>query len=210
MKNTDLRSKALSAAVWVTAISAFGKLLGLLRESSLANYFGASVSTDAFKVAFNIPDIIIGIFSAAIAQTLIPVYNDSLNKGDKKESQRFLNNIFTITLLISIVIAITGTFFSSSLVRLIAPGMDEATARCAAQLSVIYPLLYRFARIAKAYHFCRHILPYTAAGSYYSMLRNLNSLCYKAVCLNPYIVSYCNWFYDKPKCRITHIVASGT
>ncbi len=137
MKNTDLKSKVVSAAVWVTAISAVGKLLGLMRESSLANYFGASVATDAFKVAFNIPDIIIGIFGAAIVQTFIPVYNETLQKGDEKESQRFLNNFFTISLLISLIIMTVGVFASSFLVRLIAPGMDEVTANCAAQLAVI-------------------------------------------------------------------------
>jgi len=132
-----VNKKLVYAAFGITIISSTGKILGLIRESSFAAYFGASSNTDAFKIAFSIPDIFIAIFSAAIAQVFIPVYCDILKEGNPDKTQRFLNNIFTLIAIASATIVLLGIILRGPLVDLIAPGFDEASKRSAMEMVII-------------------------------------------------------------------------
>ena len=99
----------------------------MVRESTLAAYFGASSDTDAYKIAYSIPGIIFVIINAAITQTLIPVYNERLKISGKEQTNRFLNNIITLTGIITIVLILLCLAGSRIVVRFIAPGLDFNT-----------------------------------------------------------------------------------
>jgi len=132
-----LSKSAAKAALTVIVISASSKLLGLVRESVFASTFGATAGTDAYKIAFGIPYMLLAWVTASIATTFIPVYAGYLRSRNREESLRFLNNLFTLTALVSVLICGSGMFFSPALVRLAAPGFNSATYGLAVELTLI-------------------------------------------------------------------------
>lgn len=132
-----MKKKLIRATVIITIISSIGKILGLLRESTLATYFGMSKDTDAFKIAFSIPDIFVSIICAAIVQAFIPIYSDILKEKNSERTKRFLNSTYTIISLLSLVIAILGIVMCRAFIEIIAPGFDDETINKTVMLSII-------------------------------------------------------------------------
>lgn len=136
-EEVKVKKKLIQASIIITIISSIGKILGLLRESSLASYFGMSRDTDAFKIAFSIPDIFVSIICVAIIQVFIPVYSDVLKEKNPDRTKRFLNSTYTIVGLTAIVIATVGIIFCRIFIRIIAPGFDSETIDKTVILSLI-------------------------------------------------------------------------
>lgn len=129
-------SRIAKSAAAVIIISAISKLLGLIRESVIAAYFGANYQTDAYRVAFDIPSIITGVIYAAIAITFIPVYSEFKNKTNEQRLY-FVNNLINIVVLLTAVIAALGIIFAPALVKIIAPGFNEETYNLSVRLTAL-------------------------------------------------------------------------
>lgn len=129
-------SRIAKAATAIIIISAISKLLGLIRESVIAAYYGANYQTDAYRVAFDIPSIITGVIYAAIAITFIPVYSEFKNKTGEQRLY-FVNNLINIVVLVTAVIAVFGMIFAPVLVRIIAPGFNTETFDLSVKLTVL-------------------------------------------------------------------------
>lgn len=132
-----MNKKLLSAALIITVISSVGKLLGLIRESALASYFGISKDTDAFKIAFSIPDILVSIICVSIMQVFIPVYTDILKEKNPERTKKFVNTVFTTVGLAAIVMVLLGILFCRQLISVIAPGFDSETINKTVILALI-------------------------------------------------------------------------
>lgn len=126
-------AKTTTALIIISTVS---KILGLIRESVTAAYFGANYQTDAYRVANEIPSMLTGVIYAAITVTFIPVYSESKNKTGK-ERQYFVNNLVSTIALISAVIAVSGIIFSSVLVRIAAPGFSGESFELSAKLTAL-------------------------------------------------------------------------
>ncbi len=132
-------SRIAKSATAMMMIAMLSKLLGLIRESVTAAYFGANYQTDAYKVAFEIPSILTGVIYAAITITFIPVYSELKSKTDEQRLY-FVNNLFNIVLLITAVIAAFGIVFAPQLVRTVAPGFSGETFDLSVKLtSFLFP-----------------------------------------------------------------------
>lgn len=132
-------SRIAKSATAMMMISMLSKFLGLIRESVTAAYFGADFRTDAYKVAFEIPSLLTGVIYAAITITFIPVYSELKNKTDDQR-QYFVNNLFTIVVLLTAVIAVSGIVLAPLLVGVVAPGFERETFDLAVKLTrVLFP-----------------------------------------------------------------------
>ena len=87
------------------------RLLGYLRDILIAVFLGAGPLADAFFVAFRIPNTFRRLFSeGTFNAAFVPSYS-SLN--NKKESQKFANNIFNLLTL--------GLFFLVLIIEIFMP-----------------------------------------------------------------------------------------
>lgn len=128
--------------ILIAFFSFLSKLLGVLRESVIANKFGASGATDAYLVAFTAPNLLFFIISGALAAVTVPVFIDYSARGEKQEAWKVFNTVFNAVTLVFILIAAAGMVFSPFIVKLIAPKLPEQTANLAAGLAwVMFPLL---------------------------------------------------------------------
>jgi len=85
------RSSAFVAhAKLISALTLLSRILGMARESVVANYFGATVVAQAFSVAFSIPNLFRKLLGeGALSAAFIPLYAQSLKSGDEAEAKRF-------------------------------------------------------------------------------------------------------------------------
>lgn len=134
--NIDNRNLTKSVFI-IMMISILGKFLGLARESVLAAYFGASGETDAYKLAFGIPSILLFAISVGLATTFIPIYSSYLRSRTKEETQYFLNNIFNLVVVLSVVITLLGVLAAPYIVKYIAIGFDASVLQLTVTLTII-------------------------------------------------------------------------
>ena len=108
MSKSFIRSSSIVAAM--TFIS---RILGLIRDFIIARLFGANELTDAFLVAFRIPNFFRRLFAeGAFSQAFLPILADAKANQSDEEVQLVINHIATkllsalmIITLIAIVIA---------------------------------------------------------------------------------------------------------
>jgi len=90
------------------------KITGFAREIVLAAFFGAGTVSDAFILAFTIPDTLMAIIIALVGASYIPMYNRVSNKIN------FTQNIMTCLILIGLLFSLIFTLFPGVLIRLFA------------------------------------------------------------------------------------------
>ena len=82
------------------------RVLGLVRDFIIAKYFGANGLSDAFLVAFRIPNFFRRLFAeGAFSQAFIPILADSKENQSDDELQEAINHI--ATKLLSVLVLIT-------------------------------------------------------------------------------------------------------
>ncbi len=99
------------------------RLLGFLRDASVAYYFGASYVSDAFFIAFRIPNSFRRLLGeGGFNAVFVPLYTRALEEGRGRE---FLAKLFTFYLLMNCSITFAGVFLSEFIVYAIAPGIRD-------------------------------------------------------------------------------------
>lgn len=122
MKHKNILIKTTGIIIIISVIS---KFLGLLRESTVAAYFGATGNSDAIKLAYDIPAILLVALTSAFATSFIPVYSNIVKNSEEKEQRKFVNNSFTLALIFSTLITIISMVFSNQIINFLAPGMSN-------------------------------------------------------------------------------------
>ena len=99
------------------------RLLGYLRDILIAVFLGTGPLADAFFVAFRIPNTFRRLFSeGTFNAAFVPSYSSVLN--NKKKSQKFANNIFTLLTIALFFLILVIEIMMPIFVFLIAPGFD--------------------------------------------------------------------------------------
>ncbi|MBI3037769.1 murein biosynthesis integral membrane protein MurJ, partial [bacterium] len=99
------------------------RVMGLVREQTFAFFFGAGVWTDAFNVAFRIPNLLRDLFAeGAMSSAFVPIFNATFHKQGKDAGFRLTNITLTMLGVIVGVITILGIILSPFIVSILAPG----------------------------------------------------------------------------------------
>jgi len=121
------------------------RILGFGRDMVVALVFGAGPVTDAFFVAFRIPNILRRLLAeGALSTAVIPVFTDYLVKGPRGEFLRMLRAVLAVGLTVLTVITLLGMLLAPWLVPLIAPGFagDDAQRELTVSLTrAMFPYL---------------------------------------------------------------------
>lgn len=110
------------------------RIAGLGRESVFAYLFGAGFATDAYQVAFRIPNLLRDLFAeSALSAAFVPTFIDNLANQERKQVWRFASNIFNTMFVFLGLLSVVGIIFAPQIVKLIAygfgttPGKQELT-----------------------------------------------------------------------------------
>src|SRR6266849_1964832 len=99
----------LRALATVSSLTLVSRILGYLRDFIIARAFGASLATDAFFVAFRIPNLLRRLFAeGAFSQAFVPVLAEHKNKGSPEEVRSLIDGVATLLLVALVVVAALG------------------------------------------------------------------------------------------------------
>ena len=95
------------------------RILGLLREMTKASLLGTSALSDAFSVAFLIPNLFRRLFAeGSIAVAFIPTFKEYLLEDNREKIREFLSCFFTFLTFSVTLTVITGVLLTPHLVSL--------------------------------------------------------------------------------------------
>jgi putative peptidoglycan lipid II flippase len=146
-------SQAQEARLWRAAgaigiATLISRILGLVREQVIAVMFGAGNATDAFNVAFRIPNLLRNLFAeGAMSASLVPVFTRArLEEGDAR-AWRIAGRVFRILFLGVGALSFLGAIFAEKFVNLYAgsfrhiPGKYEMTVLMTRIMFPFFPLV---------------------------------------------------------------------
>ncbi len=113
------RSVARSAGIVSVAVM-FSRVLGLIRETIFAKYFGAGFLYDAFLVGFRVPNLLRDLFAeGALSAAFVKVFTDYQLKKNEAEAWRLASMVFNGLAVVLSVITIAGIILSPLIVSAI-------------------------------------------------------------------------------------------
>jgi len=126
----------------VGLLTFISRLTGYLRDVVVAYFFGATYQTDAFYVAFRIPNLLRRLFAeGSITVAFVPIFTEYLNEG-YEEAKKALDSIFTVLFFVICIVSFLGIIFSPFIVKLFAYGFDEKTFTLAVELNrIMFPYI---------------------------------------------------------------------
>lgn len=116
--------KSLCSLSFMTLIS---RILGFIRDLTIAQIFGVSIYTDAFFIAFKIPNLLRRLFfEGAFSQSFIPIliYYKANNK--LQYTKDFIASLSGFIIFLLLIVIILGMIFSNYLIEFSAPGFTES------------------------------------------------------------------------------------
>lgn len=128
-------NKVAKTTLMLMIITIISKILGFARELVLGGIYGTTFYSDAYIVAMNIPGTLFSLIGIALATTFIPLYYE--NNKSIKESNKFVNNIFNITLILSGVLVLLVLLFTDQVVKIFAMGFDGYTFKLTVEFTRI-------------------------------------------------------------------------
>jgi len=143
MSEDELVTRAAGVVGIYTFLS---RVLGLLRDMIIANFFGSGMSADAFFVAFRIPNLLRRLFAeGSFSVAFIPVFTEYLRKRAREDVVLLARVVFTLLILILTVVCILGMVFAPLIVRIIAPGFGaegEKYALTVLLTRIMFPYIF--------------------------------------------------------------------
>ncbi|MBU3613612.1 murein biosynthesis integral membrane protein MurJ [Polynucleobacter sp. Latsch14-2] len=118
----------LSAAAKVSSLTMLSRITGLLRETLIARSFGASEWTDAFNVAFRLPNLLRRLFAeGAFSQAFVPILGEISSNGDQKQAQILVNAVATLLFWALLLTVLLGVIGAPLLILVIATGFKGSS-----------------------------------------------------------------------------------
>ncbi|HRH28828.1 MAG TPA: murein biosynthesis integral membrane protein MurJ [Aquabacterium sp.] len=125
----------LKSASIVSLLTLASRITGLVREQLMASAFGASATTDAFQVAFRIPNLLRRLFAeGAFSQAFVPILGETRAKHGDEATHRLVDAVGTVLFWALLVVSILGVIGAPVLVWLMASGLQESGGYDAAVL----------------------------------------------------------------------------
>jgi len=143
--------KALAAVSSMTLLS---RILGFVRDALIARVFGAGMLTDAFFVAFKIPNLLRRLFAeGAFSQAFVPILAEYKNRKGHDATQILVNQVGTALTLVLVAVALLGIVGAPWVAYVSAPGFradPEKFALTISLLRITFPYIIFISLVALA------------------------------------------------------------
>jgi putative peptidoglycan lipid II flippase len=99
----------LRAVATVSSMTFLSRLLGYVRDFLIARLFGAGLATDAFFVAFRIPNLLRRMFAeGAFSQAFVPILSEYRNRHSPEDTRSLVDAIGTLLFLVLVAATLLG------------------------------------------------------------------------------------------------------
>jgi len=120
----------LKSLATISSLTLVSRILAFVRDVLIARIFGAGVATDAFFVAFKLPNLLRRLFAeGAFSQAFVPIFGEYKNRRGHDETKLLVDHVTTILALILFVVTLIGIIAAPILVMISAPGFIKDTEK---------------------------------------------------------------------------------
>src|SRR3989338_6211719 len=124
-----------SLTLGLTTLASF--VLGLLRDRTFAQTFGASRDLDAYNAAFLLPDLLFNfLIASGIAAAVVPIFTE-IYHSDREKAHEYTNSILTGATGLMIIVSGLIMIFADSISYLVAPGFGISEQKTVADITRI-------------------------------------------------------------------------
>lgn len=119
----------LRSAATVSGLTLLSRITGLIRENLTATVFGASGLTDAFFVAFRLPNLLRRLFAeGAFSQAFVPILASSRQSRDDSDMHALIDHVATALFWALVAVSAIGVVAAPALIWAMASGLQAEPA----------------------------------------------------------------------------------
>ena len=113
----------LRSLATVSGMTFLSRILGFVRDFVIARTFGAGMMTDAFFVAFRLPNLLRRLFAeGAFSQAFVPMLAEYRSRRGEVETKHLVDRTATVLFLAVLAISVLGMIATPLLIYVSAPG----------------------------------------------------------------------------------------
>src|SRR3990167_10882489 len=126
----DMRHKLWRGTSIVASMTLLSRIMGFVRDATMAILFGAGPAFDAFVIAFKIPNLMRRLFGeGAFSQAFVPVLAEYRTRESHAQVQQFVNHVAgALACAVALCVGVM-MLCAPQVVLLFAPGFAHDTAR---------------------------------------------------------------------------------
>ena len=176
----------------VSFYTILSRILGFIRDILIARFLGSTVTSDAFFVAFRIPNFFRRVLAeGAYSAALIPVFSGIvIDAKDDHEAADFVENTMSLLLLVTFLLTIIFFFGMPYIIQILAPGFStnsESFDLAVYYGKIIFPYLI-FISLAAHFTSILNVHEKFAAGAFAPAILNISFILSLFV-ITPYVSS---------------------
>lgn len=124
------------------------RILGLARDAVIAGRFGANDFTDAFRLSFQLPDLLFFVFAGgALSAAFIPVFSEYLHTKREDEAWHVFSVVTTVVIVFGLICMAGSWALSSPIAHLLAPGKADPAHLTSLRPTEFYDLMAQMSRV---------------------------------------------------------------
>jgi len=144
----------LKALATVSSMTLVSRVLGFVRDALIARIFGAGLATDAFFVAFRVPNLLRRLFAeGAFAQAFVPILADYRSREGEAGTKLLVDRTATLLALTLFGVSLLGIALAPVIIYVSAPGFSanaEKFDMTVAMLRVTFPYIFFISLVSLA------------------------------------------------------------
>jgi putative peptidoglycan lipid II flippase len=144
----------LRALATVSSMTLISRVFGFIRDVVIARTFGAGLATDAFFVAFKIPNLLRRLFAeGAFSQAFVPILAEYKNRRGDAEARLLVDHVAALLALALFVVTLVGVAAAPLVIYIGAPGFvatPEKFGLTVELLRITFPYIFFISLVALA------------------------------------------------------------
>lgn len=142
----DEKRSLTKAAGQISIATTGSRVLGFIRDILLARIFGATGSTDAFFIAYRIPNLFRELFAeGSMSAAFIPVFTETLTKEGQDSARKLVAEVLAFLICVVSTVCFLGMLLAPYVVSIIAPGYIKNPDQFALTVKltrIMFPFLF--------------------------------------------------------------------
>ncbi len=135
----------LRAFASISSMTLLSRVLGFVRDAIIARVFGAGALTDAFFVAFKLPNLLRRLFAeGAFSQAFVPVLAEYRNRRGEAATRVLVDRVATLLLVVLLGVTALGVLAAPLIVLVSAPGFTASPSTFALTVEltrIVFPYI---------------------------------------------------------------------
>ena len=128
----------LKVLATVSGMTFISRVLGFVRDAIIARVFGAGLATDAFFVAFRLPNLLRRLFAeGAFSQAFVPILAEYKNKRGDADTRILVDHVSGVLALALFGVSAIGILAAPAIIYLTAPGFAASPDKYAIAVDML-------------------------------------------------------------------------